>query len=195
MKFRNFGRTLLAMAGAAAITLGLTSCSNDHTVGYVYVTGTTVNGSAGGTITQLREDNNNGNLVQLAAAIGSGGANPIRIATGANNRFLYALNAGTANTDANGETTGYTSSNITLFSVGGYGQLAQQLQYNSQGTGPQRLLVSGSYLLVLDEYQPVTDANNDVLPPVTSTPSASYPCQDSKGFYHLSSLSTAPRDA
>jgi 6-phosphogluconolactonase (cycloisomerase 2 family) len=184
MKFRNFGRTLLAMAGAAAITLGLTSCSNDHTVGYVYVTGTTVNGTAGGTITQLREDNNNGNLVQLATAVGSGGANPIRVVTGDNNRFLYALNAGTANTDTNGETTSYTSSNITQFSVGGYGQLAEQQQYNSQGTGPQRIIVSGSYLLVLDEYQPVTDASGDVLSPVSSTQSTSYPCEDSKGFYH-----------
>ena len=184
MKFRNFGRTLLAMAGAAALTLGLTSCSNDHTVGYIYVTGTTVNGTAGGTITQLREDNNNGNLVQIASAIGSGGSNPVRIVTGANNRFLYALNAGAAQTDADGEVTGYTSSNLTVFSVGGYGQLSQQLQYNSQGTGPQRVIVDGNYLMVLDEYQPVTDSSNNILPPVSSTESTSYPCQDSKGFYH-----------
>ncbi len=183
MKFRNFGRTLLAMAGAAVITLGLTSCA-DHTVGYIYVTGTTVNGAAGGTITQLREDNNLGNLVPITSPIGSGGSNPIRIVTGANARFLYALNAGAPATDTNGEVTGYSSSNVTLFSVGGYGQLAQQLQYNSQGTGPQRVLVDGNYLLVLDEYQPITGTNGDVLPPVSSTPSTSFPCEDSKGFYH-----------
>jgi 6-phosphogluconolactonase (cycloisomerase 2 family) len=184
MKFRNFGRTLLAMAGAAAITLGLTSCSADHTVGYIYVTGTTVNGSAGGTITQLREDNNNGDLVPISGAVGSGGSNPVRMVTGANSRFLYTLNAGTPTTDATGETTGYSSSNITVFSIGGYGQLAQQLQYNSQGSGPQRIAVDGNYLMVLDEYAPITGANGEVLPPVSSTASATFPCEDSKGFYH-----------
>ena len=39
MMFRTLGRPLLMLAGAAGLTLGLTSCSADHTVAYIYVLG------------------------------------------------------------------------------------------------------------------------------------------------------------
>lgn len=186
MKFRNIGRTLLALAGTVGITLGLTAC-NDHTVGYVYVTGTTTNSLNNGSISQMREDNNNGSLENIQSAVGSGGSNPIRMVTAAGSRFLYVLNAGAPQMGTgalSSAVAGYSSANITIFSIGGYGQLSQQIQDNSQGTGSIRMITSGSYLYVLDQYSPVMDAQGNALPSVSTAQSASYPCQDASGDWH-----------
>lgn len=183
MTFRTFGRTLLLLAGSAGLSLGLTSCANDHTVGYIYVVGTTNNGQPGGQISEFREDNNNGVLTPVAGSpVTSGGLNPVRMVTVAN-RFVYVLNQGTPNTNANGAVTGaYTSSAIQLFSIGGYGQLTPQLQYASQGFGSERLLVdsSGSHLWVLDQYSNVGAAGGTVAPVSHVGATSSYPCQDPK---------------
>ncbi len=195
MKFRNLSRTLLLLIGAAGMTLGLTSCSADHTAGYVYVLGTTVQGQPGGQINAFREYNNAGNLVNVQGSpVGSGGQNPIRAVIPAGNRFMYVLNAGTPSTpDSSGNVT-YSSANIQLFSIGGYGQLAQQTQYFSQGNGSIRLAVdsSGSHLFVLDEYAPVgltsagsTSPTGVAVAAGAPAPSG-YPCQDptNPNIYH-----------
>ncbi len=181
MTFRTFGRTLLLLAGSAGLSLGLTSCTNDHTVGYIYVVGTTNNGQPGGQISEFKEDNNNGVLTPVAGSpVTSGGLNPVRLVTVAS-RFVYALNQGTANTNANGAVTGaYTSSAIQLFSIGGYGQLTPQLQYPSQGFGSERLIVdaSGSHLWVLDKYANVGAPGGTVAPVSHVGATTDYPCQD-----------------
>ena len=198
MKFRNLGRALALIAGFAGITLGLTSCA-DRTVGYVYVLGTQYD-----QISELKEDNNNGILSGVKGnPVSSGGADPVRAVSPSGNRFLYVLNAGTPTTDTTqflssgalnpdyGNTT-YSSGNITVFSIGGYGQLSQQIQYNSQGFGSQRLAVdaAGAHLFVLDEYAPVGITNGSTTSPTgvyvpngTAAPSG-YPCEDSSGVYH-----------
>ncbi len=192
MTFRTFGRTLLLLAGSAGLSLGLTSCTNDHTVGYIYVVGTTNNGQPGGQISEFKEDNNNGVLTPITGSpITSGGLNPVRMVT-VQNRFVYVLNQGTPQTNANGAVTGgYASSSIQLFSIGGYGQLTPQLQYASQGFGSQRLILdsTGSHLWVLDQYANVGAVAVPGMPSVpggTVAPvsqvgaSATYPCQDPK---------------
>ena len=191
MKFRNLSRTLLLFAAAAGITFGLTSCAADHTVGYVYVLGTTVNGQPGGQISALREYNNNGNLTGVSGSpLGSGGTNPIRAVVPAGNRFMYVLNAGTQSApDSTGSVT-YASANIQLFSIGGYGQLSQQVQYSSQGFGSTRIAVdsSGANLFVLDEYAPVGITAGSNTSPTASTiyDPVNYPCQDpnNPSIYH-----------
>ncbi len=189
MKFRNLGSALLSVAGAVGITLGLTSCSADHTVGYVYVLGTSVNGQVGGQINAFHEDNNNGILGNVKGSpTTSGGSNPVRAVIPSGNRFMYVLNAGVANStdDGTGSLT-YTSANIQLFSIGGYGQLSQQIQYASQGFGSTRIAVnsSGTYLFVLDEYAPVgITAGGTASPTGSATASANYPCLGSDGYYH-----------
>ena len=40
MKFTKFGKTLLMSAISAGVILGITSCVQSYTVGYLYVTGT-----------------------------------------------------------------------------------------------------------------------------------------------------------
>ncbi len=193
MKFRNFARTLPALAGAAGLALSLSSCSNNRTVGYAYVMGTSAQGQPAGMIGEFREDNNFGSLTGLAGSpIGSGGLNPTRAVIPSGNRFFYALNAGTASTDANATTssgaanplqgtiTGFDSSNITLFTIGGFGQLSPQLSYNPQGYGPIRVLAdsAGAHLFVLTRYVNPGLQNGVSSPPSQVGQSADYPCQD-----------------
>ena len=186
MKFRTLGRALLLSAGVAGSTLGLTSCSNDHTVGYVYVLGTNDASTTGGQISAFQEDNNNGNLRPISApsVVSTGGTNPIRAVVPSGNRFMYVLNSGSASApDANGVVT-YSSSSIQLFSIGGYGQLSQQLSYNSQGSGSERIAVdsAGTHLFVLDKYANVGPNAAAGVAGTTAgsyiAPNGNYPCQD-----------------
>ena len=200
MKFRSFGRTLSAAAGVAGLALGLTSCSNNKTVGYAYVLGTSAAGQPAGQIGEFRELNNVGNLLPVQGSpIGSGGLNPVRAVIPSGNRFFFALNQGTPTTDTNatvngaanplqGAITGFSSANVTLFSIGGYGQLSPQLSYTSQGFGPIRVLAdsAGAYLFVLDRYSNPGIASGTSSPISQVGKSANYPCQDAANpsIYH-----------
>ncbi len=189
MKFCSLSRTLLAAAGVAGVSLGLTSCANDHTVGYAYVLGSTANGQPSGQIGEFREDNNNGTLTGIAGSpLGSGGLNPVRMVIPAGNRFAYVLNAGQAQTDSTGAVTGYSSNNLALFTIGGYGQLSSQLQYTSQGFGSVRVLAdsSGAHLFVLDKYANVGESSGTAAAISQPGPSVNYPCQDptNPSVYH-----------
>ncbi len=182
MKFRSFCRTFPALAGVGGLSLGLSSCATNHTVGYVYVVGTSANGQPAGQIGALRENNNYGDLATVAGSpYGTGGSNPVRAVVPSGNRFLYVLNAGTPATDANGSVT-YSSSNISLFTIGGYGQLSPQLTYPSQGSGSERVLTdsSGSHLYVLDKYANVGIAGGTLAPTgiIQNGPTPTYPCKD-----------------
>ena len=48
MKFMKFGKTLLMIAISAGVILGITSCVQSFTVGYLYVTGTNTASSNAG---------------------------------------------------------------------------------------------------------------------------------------------------
>jgi 6-phosphogluconolactonase (cycloisomerase 2 family) len=184
MKFRKFGQVLLATVVSAGMMLGVSSCANDFTVGYVYVTGTAPNGGSGGQIGAYREDNNNGVLRNVSGQpFGSNGSNPVRALITSGGRFLYVLNAGTKTVDSSGNIS-YASANISVFSIGGYGQLTFQSSYNSQGLGSIRLAAdsTGSHLFVLDSYAPIGNASG-AIQTVSSTQSADFPCYESEGVY------------
>jgi 6-phosphogluconolactonase len=156
MKFRKFGQTTLALVVSLATGLGVTSCSTDHTVGYLYVTGSQYNEISG-----FRIDSNLGNLFQVQnSPYGSGGVNPIKEVIANSGRFLYVLNAGCggsgqiacpANTAAND-----SGANISLFTIGGGGSLSFQASYTSQGNNPVSIQAdsSGTHLFVLDSTVP-----------------------------------------
>jgi hypothetical protein len=94
MKFRKFGRITLALAVSLGTGLGVTSCSTDHTVGYMYVTGTQYSQISG-----FKIDNNLGNLTATPnSPYGSGGYNPTKDLVTNAGRFLYVLNAGCGGT-------------------------------------------------------------------------------------------------
>jgi 6-phosphogluconolactonase len=156
MKFRKFGRITLALAVSLGTGLGVTSCSTDHTVGYLYVTGQQYNQVSGYTI-----DSNLGNLKATQnSPYSSGGANPIKELTANAGRFLYVLNAGCGGTGQAACTAATspdnTSPNISLFTIGGKGSLSFQTSYTSQGNFPISIQTdsSGTHLFVLDSQDP-----------------------------------------
>lgn len=177
MKLKKSGQIILALAVSLGLSFGLTSCANDYTVAYLYVTGAQYNQIGG-----FKIANNTGNLRTIGGTpYGSGGKDPVRMIVSTTGRYIYVLNAGQATTDpATGNTT-YSGANISVFSVGGSGTLAFQQSYTSQGFGSIRfaLSVTGAYLYVLDEYSPeaggVTGSKTDL---------ANMPCQDSSGIFH-----------
>ncbi len=187
MKFRKLGQVLLAAVVSTGIMFGVTSCANDFTVGYVYVTGTQY-----GQIGAYREDNNNGVLKGVSGSpFGSGGTNPIRAIITAGARFLYVLNAGTKTVDAAGNIS-YSGDNISVFSIGGYGQLSFQHSYVTTGLGPIRLAAdsTGTHLFVLDSYAPI-GASTGSIQTVSTTKTADFPCLDSDGYYRATGDVTA----
>ncbi|MGD0737823.1 MAG: hypothetical protein ABR976_22040 [Terracidiphilus sp.] len=164
MKFTKFGKALLLSALSAGVILGLTSCIEDYSVGYLYVTGTvTAQAGGNGIISGFKIDHNTGKLAMIhGLPIGSGGANPVRAVLLTGSRFLYVLNRG-VNAAGNGDCTladPCTGSNITEFSVGGNGILTAQETFYSQGINPFRILAdsSGNYIYVLDHDSPVNSA-------------------------------------
>src|SRR5271170_6626414 len=130
MKFSKFGRMTLALAVSLGTGLGVTSCSTDHTVGYLYVTGQQYQ-----QVSAFRIDNNLGNLtVTQNSPYGSGGYNPTKALVANAGRFLYVLNAGCGGTGQVACPSGVnnnTGPNISLFTIGGAGALSYQTAYTS----------------------------------------------------------------
>jgi 6-phosphogluconolactonase (cycloisomerase 2 family) len=156
MKFTKFGKALLLSALSAGIVLSVTSCIEDYTVGFLYVTGTvTAQTSGNGIISGFKIDHNTGKLTTInGLPISSGGANPVRAVLLTGSRFLYVLNRGV---NASGSPDCTTSdpcqnSNITEFAVGGNGILTAQETFYTQGINPFRIIAdsSGNFLYVLD---------------------------------------------
>ncbi len=156
MKFRKFGRISLALAVSLGTGLGVTSCSTDHNVGYMYVTGQQYNQVSG-----FKIDNNLGNLTAAQnSPFSSGGANPIKALVANAGRFLYVLNAGCGGTGqaacSSATSSGNTGPNISLFTIGGKGTLSFQTTYTSQGNYPVSMQTdsAGTHLFVLDSQVP-----------------------------------------
>ncbi|MBW4028907.1 lactonase family protein [Acidipila rosea] len=178
MKFTKLGRAALAVVASLGFALGLTSCQQNYTVGYVFVTGSQYN-----QIASFEEQNSTGNLFQsIGSPYGSGGTNPIRVVVLPGGRYLYVLNQGTPGTaDPATGNIPYSGAHISLFAIGGNGTLAFQANYESQGSDSQRIATdaSGKYIFVLDEYSPV---GTNVSP--TGGKGTSFPCQSSDGKFH-----------
>jgi 6-phosphogluconolactonase (cycloisomerase 2 family) len=170
MKFMKFGKALAMGALSAAVVLGVTSCVESYTVGFLYVTGTvTVSTGSNGIISGYKIDHNTGRLTPInTLPVASGGSNPVRAVLTLGSRFLYVLNRGvTASGSADCYGTGANAclnSNIEQFAVGGNGVLTPQETFFTQGINPFRMFAdaSGNFLYVLDH-----DAPDDVAPSST----------------------------
>ena len=160
MKFKKFGKALLMSALSAGVVLGVTSCVQSYTVGFLYVTGTvTAQTSGDGIISGFKIDHNTGKLTPInGLPISSGGANPGRAVLISGSRFLYVLNRGVNSTGGSECTTANPcqNSNITEFAVGGNGILTPQETFYTQGINPFRIFAdaSGGFLFVLDHDSP-----------------------------------------
>jgi 6-phosphogluconolactonase (cycloisomerase 2 family) len=160
MKLMKFGKTLLMIAISAGVILGITSCVQSYTVGYLYVTGTnSAAASNSGIVSGFKIDHNRGDLILIhGTPISSGGANPGRAVLLTGGNFLYVLNRGknSAGTADCTQTDPCTGANITVFAIGGNGVLSPQETFFTQGINPTRMIAdsSGSYLYVMDEIAP-----------------------------------------
>ena len=173
MKFKKFGKALLMTAISAGMVLGVSSCVQSYTVGYLYVTGNQTSGTTGqGIISGFKIDHNTGNLTPIAGLpISSGGANPVRAVLLTGGRFVYVLNAGSNSDGAPCSATDVCSNaNITQFSIGGNGVLAPQATYYTQGHNPFRLFAdsTGAHLFALDHDAPDPSNCTLVFPSATS---------------------------
>jgi hypothetical protein len=164
MKFKKFGKALLMSALCAGVVLGVSSCVQSYTVGYLYVTGTTTSESDGnGYVAGFKIDHNTGKLTAingLNPPASSGGANPVRALLLPGGRFLYVLNQGVSTNPAGTSicTTEYPcqNPNITQFAVGANGVLTPQETFETQGKNPFRMVTdsSGTHIMVLDHDSP-----------------------------------------
>jgi 6-phosphogluconolactonase (cycloisomerase 2 family) len=164
MKFKKFGKALLMGALSAGVVLGVTSCVQSYTVGFLYVTGTvTAQSSGNGIITGFKIEHNTGKLTPInGLPVSSGGANPVRAVLLSGGRFLYVLNQGVNKEGGSVCTTAdpCLNPNITQFAVGGNGILTPQETFYTQGINPFRILgdTSGNYIYVLDHDSPSSAA-------------------------------------
>jgi hypothetical protein len=162
MKFTKFGKALLMSAVSVGLILGVSSCVQSYTVGFLYVTGvvTALSGN-NGIISGFKIDHNTGFLTAInGLPVSSGGANPVRSVLLPDSRFLYVLNRG-VNAEGNGNCTASDpclNSNITQFAVGGNGILTPQETFYTRGENPVRLIVdpAGGFILALDQVDPRT---------------------------------------
>ena len=159
MKFRKFGKAFVLTAISAGVVVGISSCVQSFTVGFLYVTGTqTASTTGAGVISGFKIDHNTGNLVSInGMPVSSGGANPGRTVLLSGGRFVYVLNQGSTSDGAPCSATDVCkNANITQFSVGGNGVLSPQATYFTQGNNPFRLVAdsSGAHLFALDHDAP-----------------------------------------
>ena len=84
MTFSKFGKTLLMTTLSLGVILGVSSCVQTYTVGYLYVTGTnTASTGVNGILSGFKIDHKKGLLTAIGGLpIASGGANPVRAVIG-----------------------------------------------------------------------------------------------------------------
>ena len=146
MKFDTIGRVAKASILSLAIGLGVTACSRDFTLAYLYTTTARANP---GLINGYQVDYQSGALIQLAdSPIPSGGKNPVAIVAAPNAKYLYVIHR--------------DDSTVVLFAIGTDGKLYAQHTYNVSGSFPTAAAIdpSGTFLYVTSLYQPgYTTAN------------------------------------
>jgi 6-phosphogluconolactonase (cycloisomerase 2 family) len=134
------GRVVKASMLSLAIALGVTACSNDYTVSYVYMT--TSKTLPHGLINGYQVDYQSGLLRPLPdSPIDAGGRDTVAMAVAPNQLFLYTVN----NFD----------SDVTEFAIGTDGKLYPQNTYNTSGSLPTAAAIdaSGKFLFVTFQYQ------------------------------------------
>jgi 6-phosphogluconolactonase (cycloisomerase 2 family) len=134
------GRAVTASMLSLAMALGVTACSNDYTVSYLYMA--TSQSLPHGLINAYQVDYQSGSLLPLAdSPIDAGGRNTLGLVVAPNNLFLYTVN----NFD----------SDVVEFAIGTDGKLYPQHTYNISGSLPTAAAIdaAGKFLYVTFTYQ------------------------------------------
>ena len=150
MKFNQICRIGAASVLSLAACLGLTACSRDYTVGFLYVTssrGSTT--SPDGVLNEYGIDYQTGSLIRLASSgQDTGGRNPVALTITANQKDVIVVNR--------------DDSNVVVFAIGTDGKLYAKTTTTIAGSFPVALALSGdnNFLYVAFTYQPgFTTAN------------------------------------
>ena len=120
--------------------LGLTACSNDYTVAYLYATTAHANP---GLINGYKVDYQSGTLDVLAdSPIPSGGRNPVTIVASPDHKSVYAIHR--------------DDSIVVFFAIGTDGKLYPQATYNITGSFATAAAIdpAGKFLYVTFTFQP-----------------------------------------
>ena len=134
------GRVAKASVLSLAMALGVSACSNDYTVSYVYMA--TSNTLPHGLIHSYQVDDQSGFLyVMPDSPVDTGGRNTVAIVAAPNNKFVYTVN----NFD----------SSVVEFAIGTDGKLYPQHTYNITGSFPTAAAIdaAGKFLYVTFTYQ------------------------------------------
>jgi len=134
------GRAGTASMLSLAMALGVTACSNDYTVSYLYMT--TSKSLPHGLINGYQIDYQSGALLPLAdSPIDTGGRDTVGLVVAPNNLFLYTVN----NFD----------SDVVEFAIGTDGKLYPENTYNISGSLPTAAAIdaAGKFLYVTFTYQ------------------------------------------
>jgi YVTN family beta-propeller protein len=145
------GSRMLKTVGASlAVGLGMTACSRDYTVDYLYVTCATKTNQ--GSVYAYQVDYQSGALTPLAdSPIPSGGSNPVNLVAAPNQKFVYVIN------------NAAPSSNVVEFEIGTDGKLYPENTYpvvqnsgaTTVGSLPTAIAIdpSGKFLYITFQYQ------------------------------------------
>jgi 6-phosphogluconolactonase (cycloisomerase 2 family) len=142
------GRAVKASILSLAMALGVTACSNDYTVSYVYMT--TSKSLPHGLINAYQVDYQSGYLYTLAdSPIDAGGRDTVGLVVAPSQLFLYTVN----NFD----------SDVVEFAIGTDGKLYPENTYNITGSLPTAAAIdaAGKFLYVTFTYQ--NNANGTAL--------------------------------
>jgi 6-phosphogluconolactonase len=129
----------MAASVSVAMGLGITACSRDYTVAYVYMTAAKVDP---GLVNGYKVDYQSGVLVPLEdSPVPAGGRNPVALVAAPNGKNLYVINR--------------DDSTIVWFAIGTDGKLYPQRTYNSTGSFPTAAAIdpAGKFLYVTFTYQ------------------------------------------
>lgn len=138
-KSHRVSRTIKTVASIASLSvaLGLTACTRDYTLAYLYVTTTS---SSPGVINQYAVDYQSGAIVQIGTPVAAG-TTPVASVAAPNAKFVYVVNQG--------------DSTVQEFAVGSDGTLASKNTYPTTGNTPTAIAIdtAGKFLFVTCRYQ------------------------------------------
>ena len=142
-------RVLKASVLSLAVALGLTACSNDYTVSYVYMITQGVQGATNHSLlNSYQVDYQSGFLYNMPDSPNdTGGRDGVAMVVAPNNLFLYTVN----NFD----------STVVEFAIGTDGKLYPEHTYNIAGSLPVAAAIdaAGKYLYVAYTYQTNPDGS------------------------------------
>jgi 6-phosphogluconolactonase (cycloisomerase 2 family) len=170
MKF-NKSSQLLLVSAASLLVAGLVTACGTLTVDFVYVTSAKAAGANNyGEVDVFEINSESGFMRQIPTSpFPSGGRNPVADAVSKDNNNLYVVNQ--------------DDNTIVQFVIGNDGKIYPQNTTNTPGVFPLAVTVSGSFLYVLDTYQPLPGC------------SSAAPCSGSVAVYPIAAPTSTLSEA